>query len=127
MCLFHSLDDVLIIHQDPLDEDGGIGGIHNIGLLESAISQPRQQFGGAFLHGTMGAKAAAYLFHIVQNHPFNDGNKRCGTMAALVFLDLNGVGHGINPRTLESVTMSVASSTMSKGELIAWFNDKLGK
>jgi death-on-curing protein len=47
-------------------------------------------FQGQYLHGDLFAMAAAYLFHLVQNHPFVDGNKRVGTVAALVFLDING-------------------------------------
>ena len=65
--------------------------LRDAGILESAIEQPRATFGGQFLHAFPFEMAAAYLFHIVNNHPFVDGNKRTGTVAALVFLDWNNI------------------------------------
>ena len=67
------------------------GGGRDPGLLESAIAQPAQRFGGVFLHEDIAAMAAAYLFHIVSNHPFVDGNKRTGTLTRckIVFLGMN--------------------------------------
>src|SRR4051812_30507153 len=61
-----------------------------VGLLESALSQPASEFGGQRLHETVFEMAAAYLFHLVQNHPFQDGNKRIGAACAHAFLYLNG-------------------------------------
>jgi death on curing protein len=61
-----------------------------MGLLESALAQPSAEFGGVRLHKDLCEMAAAYLFHLVQNHPFIDGNKRVGLEAALLFLELNG-------------------------------------
>ena len=58
-------------------------------MVESAIGIPASMFGGAYLHPTLPDMAAAYLFHLVNDHPFLDGNKRVGTMSALVFLELN--------------------------------------
>ena len=82
---FLSVDDVLAIHEDTMEHEGGLAGVRDPGLLESAVLMPQQQFGGQYLHAGLGAMAAAYLFHIAQNHPFNDGNKRAAAMAALVF------------------------------------------
>ncbi len=61
------------------------------GLLESAVAAPLSGFGGQILHGDLYEMAAAYLFDLVQNHPFLDGNKRVGAAMALVFLTMNGV------------------------------------
>jgi len=66
--------------------------LRDAGIFESAIEQPRATFGGQFLHAFPFEMAAAYLFHIVNNHLFVDGNKRTGTVAALVFLDWNNEG-----------------------------------
>jgi death-on-curing protein len=65
--------------------------VRDWGLLRSAIAMPAATFGGQFLHADPCEMAAAYLFHIVQNHPFIDGNKRVGAVAADVFLALNDV------------------------------------
>ena len=91
---FLTLDEVLEFHAEQVELFGGDPGVRDFGLLESAIAQPRQAFGGSFLHEDLALMAAAYLFHIVQNHPFADGNKRTGTHAAHVFLRYNGMlGH----------------------------------
>jgi death on curing protein len=84
--IFLSLDDILESHQNQIDTYGGGQGIRDIGLLESAIAQPEACFGGQFLHADVFEMAAAYLYHLVMNHPFVDGNKRVGLEAALIFL-----------------------------------------
>ncbi len=88
---FLTVEVVLALHQRQLDRFGGGAGLRDRGLLESAIAQPQASFGGTFAHDGLFAMAAAYLFHIVSNHPFVDGNKRAGLLAAQVFLDVNGV------------------------------------
>ena len=88
---FLTLEEVLKIHENQIECYGGSHGVRDQGLLQSAIAQPEASFGGDYLHKDVFEMAAAYLFHIVENHPFVDGNKRAGTAAALVFLDLNGV------------------------------------
>lgn len=70
---------------------GGSDGLRDANLLASTVAQPSATFGGSLLHEDLFAMAAAYLFHIVMNHPFIDGNKRTGLAAALVFLDINGL------------------------------------
>src|SRR5579862_7350255 len=88
---FLTIDEVLELHLKQIDLFGGSAGLRDRGLLESAIDQPGQKFGGNFLHEDIAAMAAAYLFHIVCNHPFVDGNKRTGTAAAIMFLEMNEV------------------------------------
>ena len=74
--IFLNVDTVLIIHQRMITEFDGDGGIRDHGLLESAVAMPRQQFRGKYLHSGLAKQAAAYLFHICNNHAFIDGNKR---------------------------------------------------
>src|SRR5438128_2739268 len=105
---FLTLDEVLAIHLDQLARYGGAAGVRDLGLLQSAIAQPQATFGGQFLHQDLVAMAAAYLFHIVQNHPFVDGNKRVGTVAAIVFLELNGLELDAPEDQLEALVLSVA-------------------
>jgi death-on-curing protein len=88
---FLSVVEVLFLHEEQLARYGGGTGIRDIGLLESAVAQPQATFGSEYLHADLFQMAAAYAFHIAQNQPFVDGNKRTGLVAALVFLDLNGV------------------------------------
>ena len=89
--VFLDIEDVLLIHEEQLPRYGGSPGIRDRGLLESAVAMPRATAGGEFAHEDLFAMAAAYAFHIAQNQPFVDGNKRTGLLTALVFLDLNGV------------------------------------
>ncbi len=88
---FLDLADVLLIHEEQLARYGGSAGLRDQGLLESAIAMPQATFGGAFVHEDLFAMAAAYAFHIAENQPFVDGNKRTGVLSAVVFLELNGI------------------------------------
>jgi len=81
-----SLYEVIQIHQKVVSTTGGGAGIRDIGLLESAVSQPRLTFAGADLYPTVADKAAALCFSIVMGHPFVDGNKRTGHAAMETFL-----------------------------------------
>ena len=112
---------VLQIHESQIELFGGSSGIRDKGLLESALAMPQASFGGTFLHADIYAMAAAYLFHIVSNHPFLDGNKRTGTATALFFLQLNGIDHDIEDAALEELVLSVARGETEKDEIAAFF------
>jgi death-on-curing protein len=119
--LFLTLDEVLQIHSYQIKEHGGSGEILDMGSLESAIAQPRQGFGGSYLHSDLAHMAAAYLFHIVQNHAFEDGNKRTGTHAALIFLAMNGYDLGELPEEAEALVYGVATSEKTKEDVADFF------
>lgn len=87
---FLDVEEVIALHGRQLEEFGGSSGIRDRGLLESAVAMPAATFGGAFVHEDLFAMAAAYAFHIAENQPFVDGNKRAGLYAALAFLRMNG-------------------------------------
>ena len=123
---FLSLQDVLDIHQDTLDHEGGRSGIRDIGLIESAVAMPQQAVGGQYLHTDLAALAAAYLFHLANNHGFADGNKRVALSAAILFLLANGVTRLPDEEDAERVTLAVASGEMSKEQLTCWFQRVLG-
>jgi death on curing protein len=118
---FLSVEDVLSLHADQLALYGGEHGVRDLRLLESAIAQPRATYGGEFLHKDLFEMAAAYLFHIVQNHPFLDGNKRTGAVAALVFLDFNGIEINTPEGSLYDLTMSVATGRSGKPQIAEFF------
>jgi death on curing protein len=118
---FLSIEDVLSLHADQVNLFGGNHGVRDLGLLESAVAQPKAMFGGKFLHKDLFEMAAAYLFHLVQNHPFLDGNKRSGAMAALVFLDFNGVEVDVPKGSLYDLTISVATGQSDKRQIAEFF------
>jgi death-on-curing protein len=114
---FLTLEEVLDLHALQLARYGGGEGLRDLGLLESALAQPMATFGGEYVHSSLWEMAAAYLFHIVSNHPFIDGNKRAGLLAALVFLEINGVSLTRGSEDLYELTLSVASGSTSKAEV----------
>ena len=116
---FLDMDDVLAIHERQLVRFGGSAGLRDSNHLDSAIAQPRAQFGGEFLHTDLWEMAAAYLFHIVKNHPFVDGNKRTGLVTALTFLGINGVSIPSESPRFYDITMAVAEGTLDKAGLTA--------
>jgi death-on-curing protein len=118
---FLSTDDILALHADQVELYGGEHGVRDLGLLDSAVAQPQASFGGRHLHEFPFEMAAAYLYHIVQNHPFLDGNKRTGTVAALVFLDINDVEINAPRGSLYELTMSVATAQAGKAEIAEFF------
>jgi death on curing protein len=116
---FLTLDEILEIHEDQLARFGGTPGILNLDLLESALAQPQVTFDGKFLLADLFEMASAYLFHLVQNHPFVDGNKRVGAVAAIVFLLTNDQDIGISDDQLESLTMDVAQGKLDRDAIAA--------
>lgn len=125
--IFLSVDDVLLLHADTIDIDGGSHGVRDHGLLDAAVAMPRQQFGGDYLHEDFAAMAAGYLFHIAQNHPFIDGNKRAAVMSALAFLSVNGIELTMIPKELEAITLKVAAGEMAKEKLTNWLRSQIGE
>jgi death on curing protein len=88
--VFLTVDDVLWVHDRQLELFGGQAGLRDAGLLDSAVGMASQTFDGELLHSDLFEQAAAYAFHIAENQPFLDGNKRTALEASLDFLDLNG-------------------------------------
>ena len=111
---FLSVDEILKIHQDQISRYGGDSGIRNIDLLLSAVAQPAAGVRDRYLHIDLIEMAAAYLFHIVRDHPFVDGNKRTGAVAALVFLILNNIGIEAPESEFEKLVWSVAEGKAGK-------------
>lgn len=120
---FLSVEDILNIHCDQLERYGGIAGIRDMGLLESAVAMPKATFSGDYLHGDIFEMATAYLFHIGKNHPFLDGNKRTGTVATLVFLLLNGYSLQVDDESLTKIVLDVMTGNIDKTELAQFFRN----
>jgi len=122
--LFLSLDEVLEIHEQQIERYGGSGGLRDAAGLESAVATPQATFGGEFLHPSIPAMAAAYLFHLCQNHTFIDGNKRVGANAAITFLLMNNWTPTFGEDELVELVLSVASGELKKLGLVEIFESR---
>ncbi len=114
---------VMAIHDDQIRLYGEAYGVRDMSALDAALHMPQAQFGGEFLHTTIFEMAAAYGFHLCQNHPFLDGNKRAAGMAMFTFLRLNGLEPHASEPDYYTVMMSVASGQMSKEQLADWLRE----
>jgi len=122
--VFLSLDEVLEIHQEQIERYGGSSGLRNAAALESAIATPQATLDGKLLHTSIPAIAAAYLFHLCQNHAFIDGNKRVGANAAITFLLMNDWEPTFEEEELADLVLSIASEGLSKPRLIEIFESR---
>lgn len=109
MMRFLTLIEVLALHRMVIEQSGGAFGIRDVGLLESAIAQPRMTFGGEDLYPSLLEKAAALGFSIIMNHPFVDGNKRTGHAATETFLVLNGMEINASVDKQERLVLAIAA------------------
>jgi death on curing protein len=122
--VFLSLDEALEIHQQQIERYGGSLGLRDAAGLESAVATPQATFGGEFLHVSIPAMAAANLYHLCQDHPFVDGNKRVGANAAVTFLVMNNWEPTFDTEELVEVVLAVASGGLSKPRLIEIFESR---
>ena len=122
--LFLTLDEALAIHAHQLARYGGALGVRDQGLLESALAMPAAIFAGEYLHPSLPEQAAAYLFHLVKNHPFVDGNKRVGLACSLVFLRLNGIRVRATDDDLVDIVMGVTEGRRSKADVAVFFRER---
>ena len=115
-----TLKEILELHRRVINQSGGLSGIRDTGLLESALAQPLMTFGGEELYPTIVEKASALGFSLINNHPFMDGNKRIGHAAMETFLVLNG--HEVNAPVdeQERIILGVASGELGRDKFTAW-------
>ncbi len=110
--------DCLAIHELMLSQHGGLAGVRDEGLLESALSKPRNLF--AYGSPTLLEMAASYAAGIILNHPFVDGNKRTGFMLAATFLELNGMNLAATEESVVEMTLGLASGSMKQAAYAEW-------
>ena len=115
--IFLTVEDVLELHDDQLQRFGGTAGVRDRGALESAVAVPAATFDGNLLHENVFQMAAAYAFHLAENQPFLDGNKRTALNAALVFLDINGWVVLDPEQRLYDAMIGLSSHHLDKGGL----------
>lgn len=111
---------ILQMHKELIVQTGGLDGIRDEFLLDSAINQPFQSFDGADLYPSIQSKAARLGYGLVKNHALIDGNKRIGAHAMLVFLALNGVDLDYTQEELSNTFLGVADSSINVEELLEW-------
>ena len=114
---FLGLEEILALHADQIERYSGSAGVRDLGLLESAVAAPESSFGGGYLHGSLPEMAAAYLFHLAQNHAFVDGNKRVAAAAMIMFVYLNDHDLECDEDELVDLTLGVATGTTTKAEV----------
>jgi len=117
-------EEVIDFHDRLIKKYGGHSGIRDLGLLISAINMPKQTFGGKDLHISVQEKALAYLYHIIKNHAFMDGNKRTGVFVFLVFLKRNNATYDFEGKELEEIAVAIADNKINKTDLAILFRKK---
>lgn len=122
---FLTLAEVLYLHDESLARFGGIAGVGDLGLIESAMGSAQN----AYWYGRGGLYeiAAAYAFHIAESQAFNDGNKRTGAAAALSFLTLNGVSFPKDDGSVYTALIDVAEKRLDKTGLAKVLHKLVGK
>lgn len=118
-----SKNQVTALHSALIREFGGIDGIRDEGLLESALAAPFQTFGGEPVYPSLQAKAAQLGFGLIRNHPFVDGNKRIGAHTMLIFLAVNGIELRYEQQELIDIVLSVAAGQIDRQGLLQWILD----
>jgi death-on-curing protein len=122
--LFLTLDEALAIHAHQIERYGGALGVRDQALLESALATPAATFAGEYLHPSLHEQGAAYLFHLVKNHPFVDGNKRVGLACSLAFLRLNGICVRATDDDLVDIVVGVAEGRRSKADVAVFLRER---
>jgi len=121
---FITVEQAIKVHDRLVEQHGGLPGIRDLGLLASAIEMPKAAMFGEDLHPTIFDKAAAYLFHLVKNHPFNDGNKRTGAFVAVLFLRINGINIKVDQKNYEDLVLLTANNFANKSQISAFFTQQ---
>lgn len=127
MIRFIDKNTLLIFHKDQLERYGGKQGLRDEGLLESALAQPQTSFDGEYVHQNIFQMAAAYGFHICQNHPFFDGNKQTALISMYMFLYVNGYKLVADKKSLFALIMDLANGEVTKEELTKYLKEHSNK
>ena len=117
---------VLMLHEQLVNETGGSPGLRDEGLLESALASPFQEFATYSPYPTIQQKAARLGFSLVMNHPYIDGNKRIGAHAMLTLLALNGIEIACTQKELADTILNVAAGNIGYDRLLQWLLDHQG-
>lgn len=115
-----SKEQILMLHSQLIEEYGGSDGVRDYNLLDSALENPFQSFGGEELYPTLQAKAARLGYGLIKNHCMIDGNKRIGTHAMLVFLAINGIELDYTQKELYETILAITDGSLEYEYLLKW-------
>ena len=118
--IFFEYEQVVKIHRSLIEKTGGMDGIRDAQLLDSALKTPFQTFGGNNLYPDILDKASQLCYSLIENHPFVDGNKRIGVHLMLLFLKLNNIEVNYSQQELIDFGLDIASGKMSKNDIKEW-------
>ncbi len=116
-------DIILFFHEQLIKIYGGSSSIRDENLLESALEQPKVTYQGEYLHDSLLKMAAAYGYHLCNNHPFIDGNKRIAFVAMDTFLQKNDLEITAFEKEAYKMMIQVSSGQLSKKELTLWLEN----
>lgn len=117
------IEEVLFLHWGAVEEFGGGHGLRDRGLLDSAVANPRQTFGGRDLYADLWLKAAVLARGIIKNHPFMDGNKRTGMISTGIFLELNGYHLEMSQAEVVEFAIRIAYDDLPVDQIASWLHE----
>ncbi len=127
MFTYLTVEEVLALHEISIKKFGGTNGLRDLGLLESAVYQPQQSFGGEDLYLELWDKASIMGYSISENQPFLDGNKRTAALSMMVFLEINDYETIAQEGEVYKVIMRVANKQLTREALASWLKKNTKK
>lgn len=121
------IEQVLVIHETLIERYGGSHGIHNRGLLESAVFRPQASAFGEDAYPALFEKCAVLGYSLIQNHPFSDGNKRAGFACMHLMLLINGYDLKSTSKEEIAITEDIASGNVHEPDLAEWLKKHSAK
>jgi death-on-curing protein len=122
--IYLTAEQVLFLHDRLIEETGGVHGVRDLGLLQSALGRPQAEFGGTEFYPDLMMKAAVLLDGLTRSHPFIDGNKRTSIATAALFLQMNGYRLTATNAELEEFALCVTTAKPAIEEIAEWFRAK---
>ena|SRR3990167_914556 len=123
MTKYLSLEEILRLHFQVIEDFGGSHGVRDEGRLASLVSAPKQEVFGAEQYPNIFQKAAVYMRNLIGDHPFVDGNKRTAVTVAGIFLLRNGYRLTASPKELENFAVKIAVKKLDVIEIAAWLKE----